>query len=81
MGEDLNKTINSDEFAKSITCYDEQFSQSLLDLLSKIINEMSNGLGETQRIGNCLYRLDFNDHYREKLEKISQIRNKSNDSM
>ena len=52
---DLNKIVTSESFASSITEYDQNFSQLLLGLLAKIINEMSNGLGGT-RIGNVLYR-------------------------
>ena len=51
----MNKIVNSEVFAKAIADYDKQFSQLLLDLLERIINEMSNGLGET-KIGNVLYR-------------------------
>jgi hypothetical protein len=42
-------------FAKTVTDYDRNFSTVLLNLLAKIIDEMSNGLGET-KIGNVLYR-------------------------
>lgn len=58
IGDDLNKTITNEKFAKAITDYDTQFSQLLLDLLAKIISEMGNGLGET-KIGNVLYRFVF----------------------
>lgn len=47
--------MNNDLFAKSITEFDNQFSNLLLNLLAKIIDEMSSGLGET-KIGNVLYR-------------------------
>ena len=55
IGDDLNKIVNGESFAKSISDYDREFSSLLLDLLSKIIHEMGNGLGET-KIGNVLYR-------------------------
>lgn len=42
-------------FAKNITDFDNEFSNLLLNLLAKIIDEMTNGLGET-KIGNVLYR-------------------------
>jgi len=66
---DLDKIINGELFAKAITDYNNQFTQLLLDLLSKISNEMGTGLGET-KIQYVLYRLDFNNHYREQLEKM-----------
>jgi len=71
ISDDLNTLVNSDLFAKNITDFDTEFSQLLLNLLAKIIDEMSNGLGET-KIGNVLYRLDFNDHYRDQLERMRQ---------
>ena len=69
ISEDLNQMVSDDAFATTIKNYDEKFSNFLLDLLAKIINDMSNGLGET-KIGNVLYRLDFNDHYRNQIEKL-----------
>lgn len=69
ISDDLNKMVSDEAFASSIKSYDEKFSKLLLDLLAKIINDMSNGLGET-KIGNVLYRLDFNDHYRNQIEKM-----------
>ena len=51
----MNTLVNSELFAKNITDYDTEFSHLLLNLLAKIIEEMSNGLGET-KIGNVLYR-------------------------
>ena len=55
ISDDLNTLVNSDLFAKNITDYDNEFSNLLLNLLAKIIDEMTNGLGET-KIGNVLYR-------------------------
>jgi gamma-tubulin complex component 2 len=69
--DDLDKIVNGESFAKSITDYNNQFTQLLLDLLSKISNEMGTGLGET-KIQYVLYRLDFNNHYREQLEKLQK---------
>jgi hypothetical protein len=55
ISEDLNKLVNSDQFAQTVADYDKKFSQVLLDLLVKIINEMNKGLDEA-KIGNVLYR-------------------------
>ncbi len=53
--DDLNEIINSDGFSKSISLYDQKFSQVLLDLLAKIMNDMSENLGQT-KIGNIVNR-------------------------
>lgn len=55
MKNDLNKIINGDDFGKTIALYDKNFSQVLLDLLAKIMNEMSENLGQT-KIGNIVNR-------------------------
>lgn len=68
---DLNEIVNSPDFSTNITMFNNEFSGLLLDLLGKIIDEMSNGLGQT-KIGNVLYRLDFNDHYRDQLEELKR---------
>lgn len=73
IGDELNKIVTADTFGKSIMEFDKNFSQLLLSLLDKIINQMSNSLGET-KIGNVLYRLDFNDYYRDQLDKLRQER-------
>lgn len=67
----MNVLVNNDQFANNIKQYDQQFSDLLLNLLGKIIDEMGNGLGQT-KIGNVLYRLDFNDHYRDQLEEMKR---------
>jgi hypothetical protein len=56
VSDELNSLVNTDLFSKTITEYDSKFSQLLLNLLAKIIDEMSNGLGEIGKIGNVLYR-------------------------
>ena len=53
---ELNSLVNTELFSKTITEYDTKFSQLLLNLLAKIIDEMRNGLGEVGKIGNVLYR-------------------------
>ncbi len=55
MKNDLNEIINSEDFAKTIALYDNKFSTVLLDLLAKIMNEMSENLGQT-KIGNIVNR-------------------------
>ena len=67
--EDLDKIVNGEGFAKAISDYNNQFTQLILELLSNISNEMGTGLGET-KIQYVLYRLDFNNHYREQLEEM-----------
>jgi hypothetical protein len=58
ISEELNKVVNDDKFGGVVISMDKEFSELLLELLAKIINEMSNGLGGT-RIGNVLYRFVF----------------------
>lgn len=55
LGEDLNKIVTAENFVKTIIEFDKQFSSLLLNLLDKIMNQMSNSLGET-KIANVLYR-------------------------
>ena len=57
--DDLNKIINSEDFSKTISLYDKQFSAVLLDLLAKIMNDMSENLGQT-KIGNIVNRYFYN---------------------
>ena len=53
--DDLEKIVTGETFAKTITDYNNQFTQLLLELLSKISNEMGSGLGES-KIQYVLYR-------------------------
>ena len=52
---DLNTIINSEDFAKTVALYDQNFSKILLELLAKIMNDMSQNLGQT-KIGNIVNR-------------------------
>jgi gamma-tubulin complex component 2 len=72
VSDDFNKIISDDHFGSTIGTFDIRFSQALLELLAKIMNEMSDNLGQSNKIGNIVNRLDFNDHYREQLEKLRQ---------
>jgi hypothetical protein len=58
ISDELNKVVNDEKFGGVVIDMDKEFSGLLLELLAKIINEMSNGLGGT-RIGNVLYRFVF----------------------
>lgn len=69
LSEHVEQLLGSENFERTISTFDSNFSRLLLDLLSKIM-DLSSEVSESKLL-NILYRLDFNGFYTDKLEALT----------
>ncbi|KAH9500248.1 Gamma-tubulin complex component 2 [Bulinus truncatus] len=77
--EHVDQVLADENFEQTIQTFDSNFTQYLLKLLDKIMDE--NTKTYEHKLFNILYRLDFNGFYTEKLEALSAERALKDHSM
>uniref|UniRef100_A0A2C9LH46 Gamma-tubulin complex component n=1 Tax=Biomphalaria glabrata TaxID=6526 RepID=A0A2C9LH46_BIOGL len=72
LAEHVDQVLADENFEQTIQTFDSNFSQYLVKLLDKIMDE--NTKTYEHKLFNILYRLDFNGFYTEKLAALSAER-------
>ncbi|XP_076466365.1 gamma-tubulin complex component 2-like isoform X2 [Babylonia areolata] len=72
VSEHVDQLVSSENFERTITNFDANFSRLLLDLLDKILDMSSKNYDH--KLSNIIYRLDFNGFYTERLEAVTAQR-------
>ncbi|XP_070191427.1 gamma-tubulin complex component 2-like isoform X2 [Littorina saxatilis] len=76
VSEHVDQLVSSENFERTITNFDTNFSRLLLDLLDKILDMSSKNYDH--KLSNIMYRLDFNGFYTERLEAVTAQRQSAN---